>query len=136
MLLSVVVGLLLGLGIKAPRVGGLQRTNERTGEILTVTRLKLRLASAVVEVQRGEFDDAVRELRAFYDEAERAVADGLTGPDQVTGPRPARAALRRAVERRETTLALLGGRDSSAAPALLEQLADLRRAAPDGQPAP
>jgi hypothetical protein len=40
------------------------------------------------------------------------------------------------VQRREVTLALLGGRDEGAAPALIEQLEDLRRAAPDGQPAP
>jgi hypothetical protein len=136
MLLCGGVGLLLGLGIKYPRVGALQATNDRTAGMLTVTRLELRLASAVVEVQRGEFDEAVRERREFYDAAEQAVADGVAGPSQVTGRAPTRAALRRAVQRREVTLALLGGRDEGAAPALIEQLEDLRRAAPDGQPAP
>jgi hypothetical protein len=136
MLLSALTGLLLGLGIKYPRVGRYQAELARTEDMLDVTRLKLRLASAAVDVQRGASDDAARQLRDFYAGAERAVAAEAAGARRVTGTSPTRAALGRALAQREATLARVGQRDPGAAAALLEQLADLRRAAPDGQPRP
>jgi hypothetical protein len=66
----------------------------------------------------------------------QAVADEVGGPRVVTGTPPVRATLRRALERRDATLALVGARDAHAVPVLHEQPDALRRAAPDGQPVP
>jgi hypothetical protein len=134
-LLAVLTGLLLGLGVKYPRVDQYRRDAARTADMLTITRLKLRLTSAVAEAQHGAWDDVARELGAFYTGAERALADEVGGPRRVTGTPPVRATLRRALERREATLALVGARDARAVPVLREQLDALRRAAPDGRPA-
>ena len=126
--LAAIAGFLVGFGWQYVGARGLERRLSDTTRDLQLARTEAMLAVAVTDAQRGDFERARRQASDFYTQAQRSVTAAKVAAGRNANLPAAEEALRRVLQERDATIALLSRSDSAGSTALARQLTAYRGA--------